>query len=47
MLKRLALLITLSSLMLYASDLVKIYLNQGLDAVGVAIEKELTQKDFG
>ncbi|EHG2512079.1 murein L,D-transpeptidase, partial [Campylobacter jejuni] len=29
-----------------ASDLVKIYLNQGLDAVGVAIEKELTQKDF-
>ncbi|ELE3409742.1 murein L,D-transpeptidase, partial [Campylobacter jejuni] len=26
--------------------LVKIYLNQGLDAVGVAIEKELTQKDF-
>ncbi|EOH7480705.1 murein L,D-transpeptidase family protein, partial [Campylobacter jejuni] len=44
--KRLALLITLSSLMLYASDLVKIYLNQGLDAVGVAIEKELTQKDF-
>ncbi|EJL4450716.1 TPA: murein L,D-transpeptidase, partial [Campylobacter jejuni] len=40
------LLITLSSLMLYASDLVKIYLNQGLDAVGVAIEKELTQKDF-
>ncbi|EOH7320257.1 murein L,D-transpeptidase family protein, partial [Campylobacter jejuni] len=28
------------------SDLVKIYLNQGLDAVGVAIEKELTQKDF-
>ncbi|HHD0194949.1 TPA: murein L,D-transpeptidase family protein [Campylobacter jejuni] len=46
MLKRLALLITLFSLMLYASDLVKIYLNQGLDAVGVAIEKELTQKDF-
>ncbi|ECO3918584.1 TPA: murein L,D-transpeptidase [Campylobacter jejuni] len=46
MLKRLALLITLSSLMLYASDLIKIYLNQGLDAVGVAIEKELTQKDF-
>ncbi|EAH8742868.1 murein L,D-transpeptidase, partial [Campylobacter jejuni] len=46
MLKRLALLITLSSLMLHASDLVKIYLNQGLDAVGVAIEKELTQKDF-
>ncbi|EHN4627812.1 murein L,D-transpeptidase, partial [Campylobacter jejuni] len=41
-----ALLITLSSLMLHASDLVKIYLNQGLDAVGVAIEKELTQKDF-
>ncbi|EOH3410794.1 murein L,D-transpeptidase family protein, partial [Campylobacter jejuni] len=40
------LLITLSSLMLHASDLVKIYLNQGLDAVGVAIEKELTQKDF-
>ncbi|EAI7463412.1 hypothetical protein K688_1454 [Campylobacter jejuni HB-CJGB-LXC] len=32
--------------MLHASDLVKIYLNQGLDAVGVAIEKELTQKDF-
>ncbi|HEG8234709.1 TPA: murein L,D-transpeptidase, partial [Campylobacter coli] len=28
------------------SDLVKIYLNQGLDAVGVAIEKELTNKDF-
>ncbi|ECQ9335125.1 murein L,D-transpeptidase, partial [Campylobacter coli] len=26
--------------------LVKIYLNQGLDAVGVAIEKELTNKDF-
>lgn len=46
MLKRLALLIALSSLMLHASDLVKIYLNQGLDAVGVAIEKELTQKDF-
>lgn len=46
MVKRLALLITLSSLMLHASDLVKIYLNQGLDAVGVAIEKELTQKDF-
>lgn len=46
MLKRLSLLITLSSLMLHASDLVKIYLNQGLDAVGVAIEKELTQKDF-
>ena len=46
MLKRLDLLITLSSLMLHASDLVKIYLNQGLDAVGVAIEKELTQKDF-
>ncbi|EOH6763089.1 murein L,D-transpeptidase family protein [Campylobacter jejuni] len=33
-------------MMLHASDLVKIYLNQGLDAVGVAIEKELTQKDF-
>ncbi|EFT1376175.1 murein L,D-transpeptidase [Campylobacter jejuni] len=32
--------------MLHASDLVRIYLNQGLDAVGVAIEKELTQKDF-
>ncbi|EOH4602701.1 murein L,D-transpeptidase family protein [Campylobacter coli] len=31
---------------LEASDLVKIYLNQGLDAVGVAIEKELTNKDF-
>ncbi|HEB8394363.1 TPA: murein L,D-transpeptidase [Campylobacter jejuni] len=46
MLKRLALLIAFSSLMLHASDLVKIYLNQGLDAVGVAIEKELTQKDF-
>ncbi|HEF7996244.1 TPA: murein L,D-transpeptidase family protein [Campylobacter jejuni] len=46
MLKRLTLLITLFSLMLHASDLVKIYLNQGLDAVGVAIEKELTQKDF-
>ncbi|ALF91944.1 L,D-transpeptidase family protein [Campylobacter jejuni] len=46
MLKRLALLITLSSLILHASDLVKIYLNQGLDAVGVAIEKELTQKGF-
>ncbi|MBC5858183.1 murein L,D-transpeptidase [Campylobacter jejuni] len=46
MLKRLALLIVLSSLMLHASDLVKIYLNQGLDAVGVAIEKELTQKNF-
>ncbi|EMK3447058.1 murein L,D-transpeptidase [Campylobacter coli] len=29
-----------------ASDLVKIYLNQGLDAVSVAIEKELTNKDF-
>ncbi|EIJ7413935.1 murein L,D-transpeptidase [Campylobacter coli] len=29
-----------------ASDLVKIYLNQGLDAVGVTIEKELTNKDF-
>lgn len=29
-----------------ASDLVKFYLNQGLDAVGVAIEKELTNKDF-
>ncbi|EAI0370670.1 murein L,D-transpeptidase [Campylobacter coli] len=29
-----------------ASDLVKIYVNQGLDAVGVAIEKELTNKDF-
>ncbi|HHO0560602.1 TPA: murein L,D-transpeptidase family protein [Campylobacter coli] len=29
-----------------ASDLVKIYLNQGLDAVGVAIEKELINKDF-
>ncbi|WP_395941024.1 murein L,D-transpeptidase family protein [Campylobacter coli] len=29
-----------------ASDLVKIYLNQGLDAVGIAIEKELTNKDF-
>lgn len=29
-----------------ASDLVKIYLNQGLGAVGVAIEKELTNKDF-
>ncbi|MGI7263413.1 L,D-transpeptidase family protein [Campylobacter coli] len=29
-----------------ASDLVKIYLNQGLDAVGAAIEKELTNKDF-
>lgn len=29
-----------------ASDLVKIYLNQGLDAVGVAIEKELTNKNF-
>ncbi|EPC9498396.1 L,D-transpeptidase family protein [Campylobacter coli] len=29
-----------------ASDLVKIYLNQGLDAVGVEIEKELTNKDF-
>lgn len=29
-----------------ASDLVKIYLNQGLDAVGAAIEKELTNKEF-
>lgn len=29
-----------------ASDLVKIYLNEGLNAVGVAIEKELTSKDF-
>ncbi|EPV5182336.1 L,D-transpeptidase family protein [Campylobacter coli] len=29
-----------------ASDLVKIYLNQGLDAVGIAIEKELTNKEF-
>lgn len=46
MLKQLALLVTLSSTMLYASDLVKIYLNQGLNAVGAAIEKELTQKDF-
>ncbi|HHY1436511.1 TPA: L,D-transpeptidase family protein [Campylobacter jejuni] len=46
MLKRLTLLITLSTMILHASDLVKIYLNQGLDAVGVAIEKELTQKDF-
>ncbi|EDP0279668.1 TPA: murein L,D-transpeptidase family protein [Campylobacter jejuni] len=46
MLKRLTLLITLSIMILHASDLVKIYLNQGLDAVGVAIEKELTQKDF-
>ncbi|WP_250498149.1 L,D-transpeptidase family protein, partial [Campylobacter jejuni] len=45
-LKRLTLLITLSIMILHASDLVKIYLNQGLDAVGVAIEKELTQKDF-
>ncbi|HED4575477.1 TPA: murein L,D-transpeptidase, partial [Campylobacter jejuni] len=40
------LLITLSTMILHASDLVKIYLNQGLDAVGAAIEKELTQKDF-
>ncbi|MCH5335904.1 MAG: murein L,D-transpeptidase [Campylobacter sp.] len=31
---------------LSASDLVKIYLNEGLNAVGVAIEKELTSKDF-
>lgn len=31
---------------LFADDLVKIYLDQGLDAVGVAIEKELTKKDF-
>ncbi|EAI0804531.1 TPA: murein L,D-transpeptidase [Campylobacter jejuni] len=46
MLKRLTLLITLSTMILHASDLVKIYLNQGLDAVGAAIEKELTQKDF-
>ncbi|EOH4805686.1 murein L,D-transpeptidase family protein [Campylobacter jejuni] len=46
MLKRLTLLITLSTMILHASDLVKIYLNQGLNAVGVAIEKELTQKDF-
>ncbi|MFV0947580.1 L,D-transpeptidase family protein [Campylobacter jejuni] len=46
MLKRLTLLITLSTMILHASDLVKIYLNQGLDAVGVAIEKELIQKDF-
>ncbi|ARJ56662.1 murein L,D-transpeptidase [Campylobacter cuniculorum] len=29
-----------------AVDLVKIYLNDGLNAVGVAIEKELTSKDF-
>lgn len=46
MLKRLALFIAFSSIMLHASDLVKIYLNQGLDAVGIAIEKELTNKDF-
>ncbi|WP_416346663.1 L,D-transpeptidase family protein [Campylobacter helveticus] len=31
---------------LCASDLVKIYLNDGLDAVGAAIEKELGNKDF-
>ncbi|MCW1360730.1 murein L,D-transpeptidase family protein [Campylobacter sp. CCS1377] len=31
---------------LKASDLVQIYLNQGLEAVGETIEKELTQKDF-
>lgn len=31
---------------LCASDLVKIYLNGGLDAVGAAIEKELGNKDF-
>ncbi len=31
---------------LNATDLVKIYLNEGLNAVGVAIEKELTSKDF-
>ncbi|TKX32371.1 cell shape-determining L,D-carboxypeptidase Pgp2 [Campylobacter aviculae] len=29
-----------------SSDLVKIYLDQGLDAVGVAIEKELMDKNF-
>lgn len=31
---------------LCAKDLVKIYLNDGLEAVGVAIEKELGNKDF-
>ncbi|EDP6919835.1 L,D-transpeptidase family protein [Campylobacter upsaliensis] len=31
---------------LSASDLVKIYLNNGLDAVGAAIERELGNKDF-
>ncbi|RQD67047.1 hypothetical protein DZC71_06420 [Campylobacter hepaticus] len=46
MLKRFALLFTIFSVFLHAADLVKIYLNEGLDAVGIAIEKELTQKDF-
>ncbi|AXP08569.1 hypothetical protein DZD33_05395 [Campylobacter hepaticus] len=46
MLKRFALLFTIFSVLLHAADLVKIYLNEGLDAVGIAIEKELTQKDF-
>ncbi|MBM0637010.1 murein L,D-transpeptidase [Campylobacter sp. VicNov18] len=46
MLKRFAFLFSFFSAFVYASDLVKIYLNEGLDAVGAAIEKELVQKDF-
>ena len=46
MLKRLVLFLIIYSTTLNASDLIKIYLNQGLDSVGMAIEKKLTQKDF-
>lgn len=45
MLKFIAILWLLAS-SLCATDLVKIYLSDGLEAVGEAIEKELTSKDF-
>ena len=46
MLKRLVFSFLTLCLSLGASELVKIYLNQGLEAVGKAIEKELTNKNF-
>ncbi|MBZ7954338.1 murein L,D-transpeptidase [Campylobacter sp. W0018] len=46
MFKRFLILFFLGVSIIKASDLVKIYLDQGLDAVGVEIEKELMDKNF-
>lgn len=46
MIKRVIAICLIAASTLGAANLVQIYLNEGLDAVGVAIEKELTDKEF-